>query len=104
MCLRLIAAMADFHYCVAAGFPSGPSLSWSIIEIAIGLLLCVGLWTPIVGGALSIFALQSAVVGTGDPWPQILLASQGAALAMLGPGAWSIDARLFGRKRLIHEP
>jgi putative oxidoreductase len=27
----------------------------------------------------------------------------GAALAMLGPGAWSVDARLFGRKR-IHIP
>ena len=26
------------------------------------------------------------------------------ALAFLGPGAFSIDARLFGRKRLIHEP
>jgi putative oxidoreductase len=24
----------------------------------------------------------------------------GAALAMLGPGAWSVDARLFGRKRI----
>jgi hypothetical protein len=24
----------------------------------------------------------------------------GLSLAMLGPGAWSIDARLFGRKRI----
>jgi len=23
------------------------------------------------------------------------------ALAMLGPGSWSLDARLFGRKRII---
>jgi hypothetical protein len=28
----------------------------------------------------------------------ILLATLGATLAMIGPGAWSIDARLFGRK------
>lgn len=77
---------------------------FAVIEIAMGLLLCVGLWTPIVGGALSILALRSALWGTADPWAQILLASQGAALAMLGPGAFSIDARLFGRKRLIHEP
>jgi len=69
-----------------------------------GLLLCAGLWTPVTGGALSMVALWSVITGTGDFWAQILLASVGAALAMLGPGAWSIDARLFGRKRLIREP
>jgi uncharacterized membrane protein YphA (DoxX/SURF4 family) len=35
-----------------------------------------------------------------DPWKHILLGALGIALAMLGPGAWSVDARLFGRKRI----
>jgi uncharacterized membrane protein YphA (DoxX/SURF4 family) len=74
-----------------------------VTEVAAGLLLCAGLWTPIAGGALTVLALWSAFSGPGDPWAQVLLASVGAALAMLGPGAWSIDARLFGRKRLIRE-
>jgi len=30
----------------------------------------------------------------------VALAALGAALAMLGPGVRSIDARLFGRKRI----
>jgi len=30
----------------------------------------------------------------------IVLATLGATLAMIGPGAWSIDARLFGRKHI----
>ncbi len=30
----------------------------------------------------------------------VLLATIGAAQALVGPGAWSIDARLFGWKRI----
>jgi hypothetical protein len=33
-------------------------------------------------------------------WVPIMQAVLGAILAMVGPGAWSIDARLFGRKRI----
>ena len=32
-------------------------------------------------------------------WNHVFLAVLTAGVAMLGPGAWSIDARLFGRKR-----
>jgi putative oxidoreductase len=35
-----------------------------------------------------------------DLWIPVILAALGAALAMVGPGAWSVDARLFGRKRI----
>jgi hypothetical protein len=34
----------------------------------------------------------------------LLLATFGAALAMLGPGQWSVDARLFGWKRIEPSP
>jgi hypothetical protein len=37
---------------------------------------------------------------TADPWRHILLGALGAALAMLGPGAWSFDAHRYGRKRI----
>jgi putative oxidoreductase len=100
LCLRLIAAIATFHY-VISGFASDPRLLRILIEGAAGLLLGAGLWTPIAGSALSAVALWSASSGHGDFWAQILLATIAAALAMLGPGALSIDARLFGRKILI---
>jgi hypothetical protein len=33
-----------------------------------------------------------------------MLGTAGAALAMLGPGLWSVDARLYGWKRLEATP
>jgi len=36
----------------------------------------------------------------GDPVSSVTLVVLGATLAMIGPGAWSIDARLFGRKHI----
>jgi hypothetical protein len=31
----------------------------------------------------------------------VIATALGVALAMLGPGAWSLDARAFGRKRIV---
>jgi hypothetical protein len=31
----------------------------------------------------------------------VLLATLGAALAVLGPGSYSVDVKLFGRKRIL---
>ena len=49
------------------------------------------------------YCTVSAFFGPGDFWAQLLLGAISGGLVMLGPGAWSIDARLFGRKRLIRE-
>jgi hypothetical protein len=38
---------------------------------------------------------------TRDPWMCMILATLGVTLAIIGPGAWSIDAKLFGRKRFV---
>lgn len=65
-----------------------------------GALLLAGLWTPIAGVAVAAIALWSAFAQPGDPGTYALLGSMGAALALLGPGAWSVDARLFGWKRI----
>jgi len=102
LCLRLTAAIATLHD-VISGFVSDPNVLRILIEGVAGLLLCAGLWTPIAGSALAVVGLWFAFSEHGDFWAQILLATMAAALAMLGPGAWSIDARLFGRKRLIRE-
>ena len=68
--------------------------------IGIGLLLLVGLWTPIAGTMLAILGLLHAFLHAANPWTCLLMAILGAALALLGPGVWSVDARLFGWKRI----
>jgi len=45
-------------------------------------------------------ALSVYSPGRQDAWSNIFLAILAVSVAMLGPGAWSIDARLFGRKRI----
>ena len=69
-----------------------------------GVFLLVGLWTPVAGALVTILELWIALAvylpHSGDWWIPVTLAALGAALAMIGPGAWSIDARLFGRKHI----
>jgi len=81
------------------GLPIAPALL-CVLAVGAGLLLLVGLWTPIAGALVAIIALWNAFSQPGDPWPNILLGTLGAALALLGPGGWSVDARLFGWKRI----
>jgi uncharacterized membrane protein YphA (DoxX/SURF4 family) len=71
-----------------------------IIDIGTGILLLAGLWTPVVGAIISGRELWIVFSTGGDPWMPIVLAAFGATLAMIGPGAWSLDARLFGRRQI----
>jgi len=80
------------------GPPLGAALV-QVLSIGLGLLLLAGLWTPVAGALLAAEALWN-VFSSGHPWRWIMLATLGAALALIGPGAWSIDARLFGWRRL----
>ena len=69
-----------------------------LIGAGTGIFVLVGLWTPVTGMLVAIVELYIAFSHTGDRRISIMLATLCATLAMIGPGAWSIDARLFGRK------
>ena len=65
-----------------------------------GVLLLMGFFTPMAGALVVIVELWTALSRADNLRTCIGLAVVGAALAMLGPGIWSLDARLFGRKRI----
>ncbi len=71
-----------------------------IIGACAAMLFLVGLWTPFVGILIAVVEIWVALTHPSDPWISIMLATIGAATAMLGPGAFSIDAVLFGRRHL----
>jgi uncharacterized membrane protein YphA (DoxX/SURF4 family) len=71
-----------------------------ILAAAFGAMLVVGLFTPFAGIMAAAVEVWIALFHPGYRWPQIGLAGLCLSLVMIGPGAWSIDARLFGRKQI----
>ena len=73
-----------------------------------GVALTIGIFTPIcstlvgVGYALVLFIpIDGAVLPRLDGAAAVVGLAAAAALGLLGPGAFSIDARLFGRREIF---
>ena len=100
--MRLVACIALVGHGLT-GLQGGPPLEPAILHmlgILAGILLLAGLWTPVVGVLVAVTELWNTFSHPEHLWTHILLGTVGAALALLGPGAWSVDARLFGWKRI----
>lgn len=82
-----------------AGFSESTILGLHVARFSAALLLITGFWTPVAGVAQAVVEVWIGI-GEHSMALHIIVASIGLSLTMLGPGAWSVDARLFGRKRI----
>jgi uncharacterized membrane protein YphA (DoxX/SURF4 family) len=100
---RLVTGIALIYQGISlpGGTPTSAHTVPQFLGTLLGVLILGGLWTPVAGALVAAIELWTALTGFGDPWISLVLATLGGTLAMIGPGAWSVDARLFGRKHIV---
>ena len=100
--LRLAVGVPAIHH----GFtslvgppPYAPAIAHGLAML-FGMLVLAGLWTPIAGSIVAGLTLWE-LISQVTPAPQLTwIAVIAASLALLGPGAWSVDAWLYGWKQI----
>jgi hypothetical protein len=101
--LRLCLGVSLLYFAGLSNSPEPIFFAQDLIAAAGGIFLLAGLWTPLIATLVGLDEVWIALLRHSPQkehtWIHFLLAIVAVSLAMLGPGVWSIDARLFGRKR-----
>ena len=103
--LLRISVTATFAISAATrfGVSSVPLLFAGVVLISISLM--VGFLTPILCVVVCVAIVLNLLIGpASNNLLSIFCAFNAAALALLGPGAYSVDARLFGRRVTVVHP
>jgi putative oxidoreductase len=82
------------------GIPASESFVYIALLTPASLAMLIGYWTRIAGAATAALEVSLLALGEGNAIVHALLATLGVALALVGPGAWSLDARLSGWRRI----
>lgn len=106
-------ALLVLRGCVAASFFVDGNAHWTIATspwiffpiVLTAVCLCLGLLTPVCACLCSFMEFYVLVATRGDDTFHLIISIlTGVALAVLGPGTYSIDARIFGRRLLTVPP
>jgi hypothetical protein len=100
--MRLVVGGVVLSHAGARLFGDPPlhvTIGYASVAVA-ALLLIAGLWTPLAGAVVAVVVISDILMTGEPPVGHLLAATIAAGLMMLGPGRLSIDARLFGWKRI----
>jgi uncharacterized membrane protein YphA (DoxX/SURF4 family) len=106
-------ALLILRVCVAASLHADGTARWSpvtspsilLVIVLTTICLILGLLTPFSASLCALLELSTFNrAGGQDIFHLVISVLTAATLAMLGPGAYSIDARIFGRRLLSVPP
>jgi hypothetical protein len=92
--LRLAASFFLVMHSRSAFEGTWTSISIGVVAVASAVFLATGFLTPIAG----VLGVVAALLGGGPVCGDMAIA---LSLVFLGPGAYSVDARLFGRREIV---
>ena len=100
--------LQGFYYLRETDPAPGP-VTLGLISLAAGALLLIGLLTPVAAAVAGLggIGIACSLLPASTPPPVnsgmalLFAASILFAVIILGPGAFSVDARLFGRREII---
>jgi uncharacterized membrane protein YphA (DoxX/SURF4 family) len=96
-------------FLVAGDTPALEHWPFGLVNVVSGISVLLGFITPFASGLIALTTMGTALSWFPAPSPNlfnspltaVLVVIIGVAVAVLGPGAISIDCRLFGRREII---
>ena len=86
---------------MTSGLGDAATVLFRCVALTVAVLLVLGFGTPF--AAVGEAVIQVGIMALDGRYNSsaVISTALGVALAMLGPGAWSLDARVFGRIRIV---
>ena len=86
---------------MTSGLGDTATLLLRCLALAVAVLLLLGFGTPFAAVGAALLQIAIMILDGHYNSSATVAAALGVGLALLGPGAWSVDAWLFGRKRIV---
>ena len=105
MLILRLGVAASLHIAPSGQFAVNPNMLVFVALAALSGSLALGLLTPLISLLAGIVEVALLVAGDSSVVVAVLLGPLDAAvLLLLGPGAYSLDALLFGRRVVVLQP